>query len=74
MAYMNANIQTVAGNSVLRMIANAFAAFKAAAAQRAVYRQVFTELENMTDRDLADIGIARGDITAVATKAAFGDH
>ncbi|MDO6589889.1 MULTISPECIES: DUF1127 domain-containing protein [Rhodobacterales] len=73
MAYMNANPQTVAGNPVTRFISGAIADFKAASARRAVYRDVVVQLEGMTDRDLADIGIPRKTISAVATKAAYGN-
>ena len=34
--------------------------------RRAVINQTIKELSNMTDRDLADIGICRGDIEDVA--------
>jgi len=38
----------------------------------AVYRQVFGELTEMSDRELADIGIARSDIESISTQAASG--
>ena len=73
MAYLNANTQNVVANPILRVIADAFADYKAAAARRAVYREVIMQLEEMTDRDLADIGISRGEIRDVATKAAYAN-
>lgn len=36
--------------------------------QRAI-RQTFNELSAMSDRDLADIGVTRGDIRHIATQA-----
>lgn len=37
-----------------------------------VYRQTLNELRSLTDRDLADLGIARSMIGAVAMEAAYG--
>ena len=34
------------------------------------YRETLRELERLSDRDLADLGIARGDIEGVARGAA----
>jgi len=36
-----------------------------------VYRQTVNELENLTDRDLMDLGISRSMIESVATEAAY---
>ena len=43
-----------------------------AAAKRKVYRTTLAELENLTTRDLADLGIARTSIRAIAYEAAYG--
>ncbi|PVH28290.1 hypothetical protein DDE20_11915 [Pararhodobacter oceanensis] len=40
------------------------------AQQNQAYRQVFDELSMLSDRDLADIGLSRSDITDVAKQAA----
>lgn len=40
--------------------------------RHAAYRQVFDELAAMSDRELADIGIARSDIERIATEALPG--
>ena len=37
---------------------------------RAIYNQVFGDLSAMSNRDLADIGVARSDIERIATEAA----
>ncbi|MEH6672955.1 MULTISPECIES: DUF1127 domain-containing protein [unclassified Sulfitobacter] len=50
----------------LRMSLNAFRAYSAD--QRAK-RQTFRELSAMNDRDLADIGVARGEIRNIASQA-----
>jgi uncharacterized protein YjiS (DUF1127 family) len=40
--------------------------------RRRVYLQTLHELTNLSDRDLADLGLARSDIGAVAREAAYG--
>ena len=56
--------------------ADRFAAFvanwKAVAAQRAVYQRTVAELNQLTDRELTDLGIARIQIEDVARTAAYG--
>lgn len=39
-------------------------------AYRQAYDQTFGELSMLSDRDLADIGVSRSDITDIATRAA----
>ncbi|MCX7889085.1 MAG: DUF1127 domain-containing protein [Rhodobacteraceae bacterium] len=41
-------------------------------ARYATYRRTVRELESMSDRDLADIGISRSQIADIAAEAAFG--
>ena len=48
------------------------AQFSEAAAKRKVYRTTLAELRNLTDRDLADLGIAPTSIRDVAYEAAYG--
>ena len=43
--------------------------FKEARAQRALYRQTVTELQRLTNRELADLGIGRGEIHDIAQNA-----
>jgi uncharacterized protein YjiS (DUF1127 family) len=70
MAY--ANTSRVAGFG----LAERFNTFRAELADRRaklnVYRTTVAELATMSDRDLADIGIARGMIEAIALEAAYG--
>lgn len=54
------------GASVL----NLFQTLKGNVAARAEYNRVFNELNAMDERELSDIGIARGDIQTVAKDAA----
>ena len=41
-------------------------------ARRAKYRRTLAELEGTSNRDLADLGIARGDIPALAWRTVYG--
>lgn len=43
-----------------------------AMARRKVYRATYHELSILTDRDLADLGIARSNIRQLALEAAYG--
>ena len=43
------------------------------AAKRKVYRTTLAELEVLSTRDLADLGIARSSIRAIAYEAAYGN-
>jgi uncharacterized protein YjiS (DUF1127 family) len=63
MAYANAT-QTAAPGLMARMIA--------AMAARKVYRTTVTELQSLDNRDLADLGISRSMIRAIAYEAAYG--
>jgi len=52
---------------------DSFLAVKANLAARAERRRVSAELSRMSDRDLADIGISRGDIPRVSGFSDFSD-
>ena len=45
-------------------------AFALARAQRRAYRQTYQELESLSDRDLADLGISAAQIPFIAREAA----
>ena len=49
---------------------NIFSWFKRVVKEHSVYKKTLTELNSMNDRDLADIGISRGDIEFIACEAA----
>lgn len=70
MAYVNSS--RAASFSPADRISGVFAQFKLQIARRAVYNQTVRELVQLSDRELADLGIARTDIPAVAREAAFG--
>lgn len=42
-------------------------------AQRRIYRDTYSELSRMSERDLADIGISRLSIDEFARRAAYGE-
>ena len=68
MAYVNSRSSSVS-------IADRFAAFfkvaKDMVERRRVYAQTVAELSNLSDRDLADLGLARGNINEIAYEAAY---
>ena len=43
------------------------------AAKRKIYRSTLSELEVLSTRDLADLGIARSSIKSIAYEAAYGN-
>lgn len=53
-----------------RIILDAFAELGAFAARRREYKRVYNELVNLSDRDLADLGIGRYMIADIAAQAA----
>jgi uncharacterized protein YjiS (DUF1127 family) len=70
MAYVNNS--RVASFGLVDRITAYLATAKAKRAQRAVYHRTVRELEQLSDRELADLGIARISIEDVARVAAFG--
>ncbi len=63
-----ARTERAAGTGFMGMIVR----FQEARARRAVYRQTVSELSNLSNRELADLGIHRSMITRIATEAAWG--
>jgi uncharacterized protein YjiS (DUF1127 family) len=49
-----------------------FSTLKAAIARRRVYSRTMGELNQLTDRELADLGISRFSIAQLAHEAAYG--
>lgn len=60
------------GLSLGQRIADFRAGLAQGAAKRKVYRTTVAELNMLSDRELTDLGIYRGDIPMIARKAAFG--
>lgn len=57
---------------VSRRIAHWAAGFPAGWRRRAEYRRTVRELQGLTNRELADIGLTRGEIRQVASTAVGG--
>ncbi|MFN3721712.1 MAG: DUF1127 domain-containing protein [Paracoccaceae bacterium] len=70
MAYTNT--QTVAGIQVGGWMGDVLAKWNVARERRALYLQTLNELSAMSDRDLADINVARVSIEDIAREAAYG--
>ena len=70
MAYMNAT--PVARKGFADRLAFAKDTVLAAIAQRRIYARTVAELNALTDRELADLGISRLGIPEIAQEAAYG--
>lgn len=70
MAYVNTTRAT--GFGLIERIAEFRAAAAEAAAKRKVYRQTVNELSALSNRELADLGLSRSGIKAIAMEAAYG--
>lgn len=70
MAYVNTS--RAASLSLADRFSGVLATLNAVLASRAVYAQTIRELNALTDRELADLGIARTSIADVAREAAYG--
>jgi uncharacterized protein YjiS (DUF1127 family) len=70
MAYVNATRSSQI--SVLSRVLALTAGITAALRQRQVYLSTLRELNSLSDRDMADLGIHRAMITEIAYEAAYG--
>lgn len=70
MAYVNTT--RVAHGGFADRIQGMVETFRTALARRAIYRQTLRELNALTQRELADLGIHRSMITRLAREAAYG--
>lgn len=57
--------------SIVEYFASLVASVKEASARRAVYVKTLGELRSLSDRELADLGIARLQIEDIALQAAY---
>ncbi|MFZ5962714.1 DUF1127 domain-containing protein [Thalassococcus sp. BH17M4-6] len=60
-------------NAVLQRLNGVFDSLRERSARRKVFKTTRGELMALTDRDLADLGLARAEINRVAYQAAYGD-
>ncbi|WP_435259742.1 DUF1127 domain-containing protein [Thioclava sp. FR2] len=70
MAYVNSD--RAAGINVTGWMGDVLAKWNEARERRAVYVKTVQELRAMSDRDLADINLARVQIEDIAREAAYG--
>jgi len=70
MAYVNTN--RIARKGFMDRLSVLKDVVVTAVQQRRVYGQTVGELNALTDRELADLGIARASITSIAHEAAYG--
>ena len=68
MAYITGNAASTLGLG--QRISGLVERIRQARKAREIYRQTYDELSALTDRDLADLGIARASIASVAREAA----
>lgn len=66
------NTTRVSSFGVADRFAALVASFKVSMAQRRVYTRTLAELNALTDRELTDLGIARGMIVEISREAAYG--
>ena len=72
MAYATQSDRALAGQTLGQRFADLRATLAERAARYRTYRQTLTELANLSDRDLADLGVSRVDIRDIARDAAYG--
>ncbi|HSF92888.1 MAG TPA: DUF1127 domain-containing protein [Paracoccaceae bacterium] len=70
MAYVT-NTQ-IAPSNVFGALANFFAAAAEKLAARREFKRTVAELQALSGRELADLGLSRSEITRVALEAAYG--
>lgn len=71
MAYLNTTARTEA-LSLRDLVLRPMLSLQLMAQRRRVYSQTITELAALSDRELADLGLHRSMIAAVAKDAAYG--
>ena len=69
MAYAS-NSHSAASNGIAARFEGLLVDIKARIARRKVFNQTFRELSALSNRDLADLGLSRGEIRRVAYQAA----
>lgn len=71
MANVTANTTDFHG-ALLERLSDTFAHLAEAHAKRVMYRRTVSELSELNDRDLADLGLSRVNIKSVAWQTAYG--
>lgn len=65
-----ANITSARGNGISGFAAQVVASVKDALARRRLYNETYNELQTLSNRELADLGINRSMIRSIALEAA----
>ncbi|CTQ48847.1 DUF1127 domain-containing protein [Jannaschia donghaensis] len=73
MAYTTYGNSAAGTNTLRDRITTRIQTARADYAKWRVYRRTVNELEALSNRDLADLGLARGMIRSVAIEAAYGN-
>ena len=68
MAYLNQSQPVAAGSGFSAFLQNRRASY----AKWRLYLRTMRELQSLTDHELADLGIARGNLNAIAHEAVYG--
>jgi uncharacterized protein YjiS (DUF1127 family) len=69
---LNGGVLPTTAPTILGRLANALASLRDAAAKRALYVATLRELKALSEHELADIGIRKGDLRRLAYEAAYG--
>lgn len=64
-------VDNVRGHGLSDRLAGFFEAFKARRARNAIFRTTLRELNQLSERELADLGLHRSQIKQVAKEAAY---
>ena len=73
MAYVNATTQQSIGSGFMNRIAQTMITLGEKMAREQVKRETYRELCALSDRELGDLGLARGNLRHIAHEAAYGD-
>ena len=73
MAYTTHNTRTFGSATIWQRLAELRANAAEHSAKYRLHRATLNELASLSDRDLADIGIGRGEIEDIAYKAAYAN-
>lgn len=73
MANVTANTTTDFHGALLERLADTFAQLADAHAKRVMYRRTVSELSELSNRELADLGLSRPGIRAVAWETTYGN-
>jgi len=69
----NTNSVVVGGFNPIRAINNLFSNISESFEKSRQFQATYKELDALTGRELADLGISRSDITRIAYDAVYGD-